>query len=45
MNKVCLNKLQIILILMNWIRFTNCLFGDRIQINEPGRVLFERIEP
>ena len=32
-------------IFMNWIRFTNLLFGARIQINEPDRVQFERNEP
>ena len=30
---------------MNWIRFTNRLFGARIQINEPDRVQFETNEP
>ena len=30
---------------MNWIRFTNLLFGARIQINEPDRVQFETNEP
>ena len=32
-------------IFMNWIRFTNRLFGARIQINEPDRVQFETNEP
>ena len=44
-NKVCLNKLYNVLFFMNWIRFTNRLFGARIQINEPGRVQFETNEP
>ena len=30
---------------MNWIRFTNRLFGARIQINEPDRVQFEQTNP
>ena len=33
------------LFFMNWIRFTNRLFGARIQINEPDRVQFEINEP
>ena len=33
------------LFFMNWIRFTNRLFGARIQINEPDRVQFETNEP
>ena len=44
-NKVCLNKLYNMLFFMNWIRFTNRLFGARIQINEPDRVQFETNEP
>ena len=38
-------KVMNYLIFMNWIRFTNRLFGARIQINEPDRVQFERNEP
>ena len=30
---------------MNWIWFRNCLFGAKIQINEPDRVQFEINEP
>ena len=44
-DKVCLNKLYNMLFFMNWIRFTNRLFGARIQINEPDRVQFETNEP
>ena len=44
-NKVCLNKICNMLFFMNWIRFTNRLFGARIQINEPNRVQFETNEP
>ena len=33
------------LFFMNWMRFTNLLFGARIQINEPDRVQFETNEP
>ena len=33
------------LFFMHWIRFTNRLFGARIQINEPDRVQFETNEP
>ena len=44
-NKECFNKLQNMLYFMNWIRFTNRLFGARIQINEPDRVQFETNEP
>ena len=33
------------LFFMNWIRFTNRLFGARIQIKEPDRVQFETNEP
>ena len=33
------------LFFMNWIRFTNRLFGARIQINEPDRVQFQTNEP
>ena len=32
-------------IFMNWIRFTNRLFGARIPINEPDRVQFQTNEP
>ena len=42
---MCLNRLQVISFFMNWMRFTNCLFGVKVQINEHDRVQFETNEP